>query len=67
MRKLIGTLAIVICLIVYALIVAVVAIKLELSSAGQLAAFAFYAIAGLSWVLPVGYIIWWMERGPPAQ
>ncbi|WP_040617178.1 DUF2842 domain-containing protein [Roseibium sp. TrichSKD4] len=25
--------------------------------------FAYFAVAGLVWVIPAGAIIWWMERG----
>ncbi len=65
MRKLIGTIAIVGFLALYVLIAFVAAIKLELYSAGKFVAFAYYVVAGLAWVAPVAYIIWWMEQSPP--
>ncbi|GGB54894.1 hypothetical protein GCM10011316_28730 [Roseibium aquae] len=48
--------------IVYAFVAMVIG-DLKLQNAGGWAIFAYYAIAGLAWVIPAGAIIWWMERG----
>ena len=67
MRKLIGTLAIVVVLALYAILALTVAIKLEFTTTGKFVAYAYYVIAGLLWVVPVGLIIWWMEKRPPEK
>ena len=59
-KKLIGAFALVAIIAVYALIVMRVAVAV-LPSAGPIAEFFFYAIAGLAWVVPVRYLILWMN------
>jgi hypothetical protein len=68
-RKLVGTVALLAFIAVYALVVmALAASRLtELSAPGQL---LFYAAAGLVWVLPAGLLIGWMQRpdrSPPDE
>lgn len=61
LRKLIGMIALVALVIVYALIVLSVA-SARLESAPWWSHLAFFAIGGLLWVLPAMAIIKWMER-----
>lgn len=58
-RALIGTMALVLFLTVYVLLATVVAGQV-LPSAGRIAEFLYYAIAGLAWVPVAGLIIRWM-------
>lgn len=60
-RKFIGMIALVIFVVVYALVAMVIG-DLTLQQSSTLARFAYFAIAGLVWVIPAGAIIWWMER-----
>lgn len=60
-RKLIGTILILVFLAVYALVVAVLSYPI-LKDASKLSEFLFYMIAGLAWVLPAGVIIKWMAK-----
>ncbi|HEX2256295.1 MAG TPA: DUF2842 domain-containing protein [Afifellaceae bacterium] len=63
-RKLVGTIALLAFIGLYALLVmALAASRLaELSGPAQL---VFYAVAGLLWVLPAGLIVSWMQRPDP--
>lgn len=65
-RKLIGTLLLVVMITVYALLAMVVAVALQVNTTSTLVEFAFYAIAGLLWVLPAAWIIRWMSRDDAA-
>lgn len=60
-RKLIGTIVMLAMLVAYALAVTSLAITV-LPRANKLVELAFYAVAGLLWVLPAGLLIWWMHR-----
>lgn len=60
-RKFIGTLAMLIFVIVYALVVMVLAQPI-LTDASKLTQGLFYFIAGLGWILPLMPLIRWMER-----
>lgn len=60
-KKLIGTLATVVFLIVYCLLAMVLAVTL-LPGTGGAVQLLYYAVAGLLWVVPVGALIAWMER-----
>ena len=63
-RKLVGTILLLIVLILYALAVMLAAAAV-LPEGGKIVELIFYAIAGLAWVLPAGYLIKWMYAGPP--
>jgi hypothetical protein len=60
-RKLIGTIAMILFVGIYALAVtaAVPRVALDLSKGWQM---AFFAVAGLAWGLPLFPLIKWMER-----
>jgi Protein of unknown function (DUF2842) len=60
-RKLIGTLALLALVVVWALLAMAIA-QPALASASQLVAALYYVIAGLGWVLPTMPLIKWMSR-----
>jgi hypothetical protein len=60
-RKLLGTICLILLVAAYTLGVMMVA-AFVLPQAGSIAELAFYAIAGLAWVLPAGLLITWMHR-----
>lgn len=59
-KKFIGVFALLAILVVYTLLVMRLAVAI-LPTAGPIAEFFFYAIAGLAWVVPVRYLIVWMN------
>ncbi len=61
LRKLIGTVLLVTFVCVYALVVMTVAAA-KLPGTSGLVQLAFYAVAGLIWVLPAGLLVRWMVR-----
>lgn len=61
MRKLIGAVALLVFLAVYALGAMLVAIALQVS-ASKTAELVYYAVAGLLWVLPAMWLVRWMQR-----
>ncbi len=60
-RKLIGTVALLLLVTVWALLAMAFA-QFALASANGLVAAAFYVIAGFGWVLPAMPLIAWMVR-----
>lgn len=62
-RKLVGTVLLLIVLAIYALVVMLVASML-VTDGNKIIEMIFYAIAGLAWVLPAGYLIKWMYATP---
>jgi hypothetical protein len=65
-KKLIGTILILLWIPVYAFFAMGVAVHL-LPHAGAVSAFLFYAIAGTLWAVPVGLLFPWMMREPKPQ
>jgi hypothetical protein len=63
LKKLIGTLVILIWIPVYALIAMVAGIHL-LPHAGALGVFLYYLLAGTLWIVPIGLMLPWMHREP---
>ena len=61
LRKLLGSLALLLFLVFYAGLVATLASS-ERFFQHPLVEFLFYAIAGLAWVAPAAALIWWMEQ-----
>lgn len=61
LRKLIGSIVLVIFVIIYALIVMTIAAA-KLPGASGLAQLAFYLVTGLAWVVPAGALIYWMQK-----
>ena len=60
-KKFIGVFALLAILLVYTLLVMRAAVAI-LPTAGPVAQFVFYAVAGMAWVVPVRYLILWMNR-----
>ena len=63
-RKLIGTLALVIFLIAYALVAMTIGAG-RISTAGQPWTTLYFLVAGLLWVIPAGVLVRWMQRPDP--
>lgn len=63
-RKLVGTVILLIVLIIYSLAVMRAAVAV-LPDSGKIVELIFYAVAGVAWVLPAGYLIKWMYAAPP--
>lgn len=59
-KKLVGLFALLAIIFVYVLLVMSLAARI-LPTAGPLATFVFYAISGMAWVVPVRYLILWMN------
>ena len=62
-RKLAGTVLLLVVLAIYSLLVAVAA-SAVLTGTNKIVEMIFYAIAGVAWVLPAGYLIRWMYATP---
>jgi hypothetical protein len=65
-KKLIGLLGILVWLGIYALLMMRLAVAV-LPGAHSLIQLAFYAVAGLAWIVPVGLALPWMHREPPRR
>ena len=63
-RKLIGLVLTLIWVFVYAVLLARLAVDI-LPGANGFVAFAFYAVGGLAWILPIMPLIRWMQRPDP--
>lgn len=59
-KKLLGVFLLIGLIAIYALLVMRVAVAV-LPAAGPILEFVFYAVAGLAWVIPVRYLIVWMN------
>lgn len=64
-RKLIGTILLVLLVVIYAMVATIVAVA-QLAEAGPLVHLAYFFFTGLLWVLPAMLIIKWMA-GPKAS
>ena len=64
-RKLIGTVALLVFLAVYALLAMMLAIVLQVGSS-KLAELLYYIVGGLAWVVPAAWLVRWMQK-PDAQ
>jgi hypothetical protein len=60
-RKLIGTIALLVFLALYAWTAGVVGAG-RITLAPSWAQFAYFLVAGLAWVVPAGLLIRWMQR-----
>lgn len=61
LRKLVGSIVLVVFVIAYALVVMVVAAA-WLQGASGLVQLVFFLVTGLAWVIPAGLLIRWMQR-----
>ena len=64
-RKLIGAVALLVLVTVWALLAMAIA-QFAFSSPNSYAAWIFYVVAGMGWVLPAMPLIKWMEGGTKA-
>lgn len=65
LKKLIGTVLLIVLVIVYALVATLIAVA-QLAESGPLAHFAFFLVSGILWILPAMAIIKWMLVQPKA-
>ncbi len=65
MRKLAGTVVLLVLVAVWALLATALAQTVLLSSLNPLMALLYYAAAGLGWVLPAMPVVAWMVRPDP--
>ena len=65
-KKLIGTVLLIVLVLVYALFATAVAVA-QLSESGPLVHLAFFVFSGVIWILPAMLIIKWMVREPKAK
>lgn len=65
LKKLIGTVLLILLVIVYALAATTVAVA-QLAESGPLTHFVFFLLSGLLWILPAMAIIKWMVLPPKA-
>jgi hypothetical protein len=63
LKKLIGTVLLVVLVVVYALAATTFA-TYRLAEASAVVHLAFFAFSGMLWVLPAMWLISWMERKP---
>lgn len=66
LKKLIGTIAILVWMIVYSLLAMRLGIAI-LPQSGGLIRFLYYAVAGTLWIVPIGLALPWMHREPPRK
>lgn len=63
-RKLIGTIIMALYLVAYAFLAMLVAVVLQVRG-NWIAEALYYIVAGLAWVPPAMYVIWWMQKPDP--
>lgn len=63
LKKLIGTVLLIVLVVVYALVATLIAVA-QLSQSGPLVHLAFFLFSGLLWILPAMGIIKWMILPP---
>jgi len=61
LRKFVGMLIMVVFVIVYAFVAMVIG-DLTMQDAGTGLQMLYFAIAGLAWTIPVGALMWWMDK-----
>jgi len=61
LKKLIGTVVMVVFLTIYSFMAMLLAVNLLPGTSGVVQ-LAYYTVAGLLWVVPVGALILWMQR-----
>jgi hypothetical protein len=66
LRKFIGTIALVLLVIVYAMLATIFAVA-QLAESGPLIQFSFFLFSGLLWVLPAMLLIKWMAGPKPTN
>ena len=66
LKKLIGTVGLLLWIVVYALLVMRLAVDI-LPGANGFVTLLFYALAGTVWIFPVGFALPWMHREHPRK
>ncbi|MDJ0929541.1 DUF2842 domain-containing protein [Breoghania sp.] len=61
LKRLFGTIFLVVFVVVYAFFAAVIG-DMTMQNTSELVRIAYYLVAGLLWTIPAGAIIWWMYR-----
>jgi len=61
-RKLVGTIILLVVIAVYCLLAMAAAVILQVNEANKTVELIYYVTAGLLWVLPAGLIIKWMQK-----
>ena len=61
MRKLIGTVMLLVFLAVYALLAMLAAVVLQVSG-NKAVELLFYVVGGLAWVVPAAWLVRWMQK-----
>ncbi len=61
-RKLVGTIILLVVIAVYCLLAMAAAVILQVNEANKTIELIYYVTAGLLWVLPAGLIIKWMQK-----
>jgi predicted membrane channel-forming protein YqfA (hemolysin III family) len=62
MRKLTGTVLLLVLIVVYSLCAMAVAMVLQMQSSNKIIELIYYVIAGTLWVIPAAIIIKWMQK-----
>jgi len=65
-RKLVGTVALLVFLTVYAFLAMLAAVVLQVSSS-KVVELLFYVIGGFAWVFPAALLVRWMQRPDAPQ
>jgi hypothetical protein len=60
-RKLVGAILLLLFLAAYSLVAMLVAVVLQVNGS-KIAELAYYAVAGLLWVVPAGWLVKWMQK-----
>ncbi len=66
LKKLIGTILLVLLVVIYAMVATVVAVA-QFAESGPMTHFLFFLISGLLWILPAMAIIKWLIIEPPQK
>ena len=66
LKKLIGTIVMVLFVALYALVIAALAPRILVPGTSRLVELVFYVVAGLAWAIPLMPLIRWMEKRPSA-
>lgn len=65
-KKFIVAVLVLLWLPVYALLAMAIGIRV-LPHAGPFGQFAYYAVAGMAWIVPIGLLFPWMSREPKTR
>lgn len=63
LKKLIGTILLVLLVAIYALLATIIAVA-NLAESSAWVHLLYFAVTGILWILPAMAIIWWMAQPP---